>query len=119
MGNILRKCNCCGRILPITEFAPKTSKCRVCRRDYDWQYRYGLSPEQYFELYKQQGGKCKICGKTLPEGKYLSVDHDKETGEIRGLLCPQCNTLLGMAKDNVDILINAIEYLTEVKCQEQ
>lgn len=116
---ILRKCNVCGRILPITEFAPRTHKCRTCRRDYDWQYRYGLSPEQYFELHKQQGGKCKICGKVLPERKYLSVDHDKETGEVRGLLCSQCNTLLGMAKDSVDILIKAIEYLTEDKCQEQ
>ena len=116
---MLRKCPKCGRVLPESEFAPHTRHCKLCRRDYDWQYKYGLSPEQYMQLQQEQNNKCKICGKTLPEGKYLSVDHDKETGEIRGLLCPQCNTLLGMAKDNVDILINAIEYLTEVKCQEQ
>lgn len=115
---ILRKCNVCGRILPLTEFAPKTNKCKTCRRDYDWQYRYGLSPEQYFELFQQQEGKCKICGKELPAGKYLSVDHNKETGEIRGLLCPQCNTLLGMANDNTEILEAAIQYLMEDKKNE-
>lgn len=111
MSNIFRKCSCCGRILPITEFAPKTHKCRICRRDYDWQYRYGLSPEQYFELHKSQGGKCKICGKTLPEGQYLSVDHDKQTGEVRGLLCGDCNKGLGLFHEDIHAMSRAIDYL--------
>lgn len=116
---MLKKCPRCGRILPETEFAPHTRHCRLCRRDYDWQYKYGITPEQYFELYTAQNGKCKICGKELEVGKYLDVDHDKNTGEIRGLLCNNCNKGLGMFKEDKEILKNAIEYLENSHCQEQ
>ena len=78
----LRKCPRCGRILPDSMFAPRTRHCKICRRDYDWQYKYGISPEQYYEMWEQQKGRCKICGKKLPEGQYLCVDHNAETGEI-------------------------------------
>lgn len=116
---MLRKCPKCNRILPENMFAPNTRHCKICRRDYDWQYRYGLSPEQYYELYKAQDGKCKICGKKLPDGEYLHVDHNKETGEVRGLLCKGCNIGLGSFKDNPESLINAAKYIKENKCQEQ
>lgn len=110
---MLRKCPKCNRILPENMFAPNTRHCKICRRDYDWQYRYGLSPEQYYELYKAQDGKCKICGKELPDGEYLHVDHNKETGEVRGLLCKDCNIGLGSFKDNPESLINAAKYIKE------
>lgn len=115
----MRKCPRCGRILPETDFAPRTRHCKLCRRDYDWQYKYGISPEQYLELYKAQGGKCKICGTKLPDDKYLDVDHDKDTGVIRGLLCNNCNKGLGMFKENTEALRNAANYLEGFKCQEQ
>lgn len=111
----LKKCPKCGKILPESMFAPNTRHCKLCRRDYDWQYRYGLSPEQYLEFYQKQEGKCKICGKELPDGEYLCVDHNKETGEIRGLLCDQCNRGLGYFHEVVEILKNAIKYLEENK----
>lgn len=108
---MLKKCPKCGKVLPSNMFAPNTRHCKICRRDYDWQYKYGISPEQYLSLYKQQEGKCKICGAELPDGEYLHVDHDKETGEVRGLLCRNCNLGLGNFKDNPKILEKAIEYL--------
>ncbi len=108
---MLKKCPRCGRVLPEKEFAPKTNHCKLCRRDYDWQYRYGLSPEQYYEIYVKQDGKCAICGKELPDGEYLHVDHNKETGEIRGLLCSSCNKGIGLLKDNPQIMEKAIEYV--------
>ena len=116
---MIKKCPRCGRILPETEFAPRTRHCRLCRRDYDWQYKYGISPEQYYELYKAQNGKCMICGKELENGKYLDVDHDKNTGAIRGLLCNSCNKGLGMFREDTEIMKNAIKYLEVTKCQEQ
>lgn len=112
---MLKICPKCGRVLPENMFAPNTKHCKICRRDYDWQYRYGLSPEQYYELYKAQDGKCKICGKELPDGEYLHVDHNKETGEVRGLLCKDCNIGLGSFKDNPESLINAAKYIEDSK----
>lgn len=107
----MKKCPRCGKILPDNMFAPNTRHCKLCRRDYDWQYKYGLSPEEYYDLWQTQEGKCKICGVKLPDGEYLHVDHDKKTGKIRGLLCRKCNLGLGYFKDNSIILSQAKEYL--------
>lgn len=110
---MLKKCSKCNRILPAYMFAPNTKHCKLCRRDYDWQYRYGISPEQYYELYQQQEGKCKICGKELPDGEYLHVDHNKETGEIRGLLCGNCNKAIGLMDEKPENFMSAIKYVEE------
>ena len=109
----MKKCPKCNRILPDREFTPHGQYCKLCRRDYDWQYKYGLSPEQYLTMWEEQEGKCKICGKEPPEGEYLHVDHNKETGEVRGLLCKKCNRGLGLFNDNPKCLIRAAEYVKE------
>ena len=84
--------------------------------EYKLQWKYKISKKDFNLLFESQNGVCAICGK--PETrkqkgvlKRLSVDHDHETGEIRGLVCHRCNTLLGMAEDNIEILENAILYL--------
>lgn len=77
--------------------------------------KYGLTLEQYEELWNDQGGCCAICQRPA-ESQYfavLAVDHNHTTGEVRGLLCTQCNTLLGMAGDSRHILKRAIRYLRE------
>lgn len=75
---------------------------------------YGITRDQYLELFNAQQGCCKICGKHQIEFKRrLSVDHCHITSKIRGLLCHYCNALLGYAKDNIKVLENAIEYLKE------
>lgn len=79
--------------------------------------RYSLSLAQYDEMYARQNGNCAICHcKPSPGGRKnvnseLFVDHDHETGDIRGLLCYHCNTVIGMAKDNPYVLENAATYL--------
>lgn len=74
---------------------------------------YKLSLEQYDSMLEEQGGTCAICksAETTKNRKYLSVDHDHATGEVRGLLCHKCNVLLGYARDNLLILNAALEYL--------
>lgn len=117
----LKKCSKCGRILPENMFSKgKKSNhyCKTCRRDYMWQYSYGISPEQYLELFEAQDGKCKICGYVPKENEYLVVDHNKETGEVRGLLCKKCNLGIGYLKDNPESLRNAAKYVENI-CQEQ
>lgn len=75
--------------------------------------KYGITLEEYNNLLKQQQSKCKICGQeeTSERNSHLCVDHDHNTGAIRGLLCNNCNRALGLFKDNIEVLHNAIIYL--------
>lgn len=75
--------------------------------------RFGITLSDYDNMSETQGGVCAICGnfEARPNVSRLSVDHDHETGKIRGLLCDRCNRMLGCAKDDVQILEQAIEYL--------
>lgn len=71
--------------------------------------RYGLTPEHYEALLSAQGGRCAICG-GRPTGN-LHVDHDHNTGKVRGLLCGRCNPALGAFQDSPRILLAAVRYL--------
>ena len=77
--------------------------------------KYGITPENYKELFTKQEGKCAICSSSevsVARRSYnLFVDHDHKTGKVRGLLCHHCNTGLGHYRDNTVILQKAIEYL--------
>lgn len=73
--------------------------------------RYGITVAQYNELILKQNGACAIC-KTEGNRQSLSVDHDHETGRIRGLLCHNCNLAIGLCHDSIEILKASIEYLT-------
>ena len=80
------------------------------RRNNNLWYRYGITEEDYDNLFSMQGGVCYIC--TNPPGKHrLSVDHDHKSGRIRGLLCHNCNHALGKFKDNISLLLRAVKYL--------
>jgi hypothetical protein len=73
---------------------------------------YGITVEEYDLLFNKQEGKCLICDKHQSEFKRaFDVDHNHKTGIIRGLLCGGCNLLIGNAKEDVNILAQAINYL--------
>lgn len=76
--------------------------------------RYGITPAEYLNMEREQGGLCKICHKP-PSGRWkrLHVDHDHATGKVRGLLCFRCNTMLGHATDNPVVLLEAVDYLAK------
>lgn len=59
------------------------------------------------------GKQCEICGKIFSKTPHM--DHDHNTNQFRGWLCGNCNTGLGMFADNIDILINAIDYLNRTR----
>lgn len=68
----------------------------------------------FTRLFDEQNGRCKICSLHQDDHKRaLFVDHCHSTGVARGLLCNSCNKMLGDAKDRVDILENAVQYLRE------
>lgn len=71
---------------------------------------YGLTEESYAALLMQQDRRCKICACTA-EGRALHVDHDHKTGRIRGLLCTNCNTALGLLKETPELFMRAVVYL--------
>lgn len=111
-------CSKCNVILPIKNFnlLPKNNKrftniCVYCLR----LNKFNLTYKNYLDLYNKQNGKCKICDieilKSDLERKVLNVDHCHKTKKIRGLLCMECNTGIGLFGENVEIIKNAIEYL--------
>ena len=82
---------------------------------YQKKHKYGLNKEEYKKLVEAHNNKCAICSREFDKTKRNScnVDHSHKTGCVRGLLCHNCNVLLGLCDDNVEILENAIKYLTK------
>ncbi|EAU0371747.1 TPA: endonuclease VII domain-containing protein [Salmonella enterica subsp. enterica] len=77
---------------------------------------YGITHEEYKQMWAKQEGVCKICGEPETSAykgvtKMLAVDHNHQTGEIRGLLCNNCNRGIGLLREDREILKIAIEYL--------
>lgn len=79
-------------------------------RDTMLKSNYGISIEQYEEILVSQQGVCWICEKTNGR-RSLAVDHNHNTGQIRGLLCSKCNIALGYVDEDPDILEKMISYL--------
>jgi hypothetical protein len=73
---------------------------------------YGISLDEYNALAKSQNNRCALCFKHGGDmKKALCVDHDHKGKKVRGLLCFECNVMLGMAKDSILVLKNSIQYL--------
>ncbi len=74
---------------------------------------YGITPEDYDRMLKDQGNSCAICKTTVPTGKWkvFAVDHCHHTLAVRGLLCNECNRGIGLLRDNADLLRTAAAYL--------
>jgi len=82
------------------------------RANHRLQQRYGITIAKYDEKLEAQGGGCAICGATPEEnGKRLNVDHDHETGAVRGLLCGSCNRAIGLFQDDPNIMRSAVNYM--------
>lgn len=84
------------------------------------KYKFGITLDVFLAMIQKQEGKCAICHsdvESLTSGKgrrnAACVDHDHETGKVRGVLCHSCNTGIGLLGDNIEILEKAIEYLKE------
>ncbi len=125
-----RICTQCGAFKPLSEFHKHKitpygvePMCKVCRlkkrRDYgrrypervrntDLQQRYGITLDDYQALLTSQNGTCAICGTAETQ---LKVDHNHQTGKVRGLLCHLCNAMIGCAREDIDILASAAAYL--------
>lgn len=116
----MKQCLGCDRVLTFKQIGTKPdgmphSRCRPCRTEYAYIYNlkrsFGMTPEQYLELFEAQGQACYIC-RRHPRNQRLAVDHDHTTGVVRGLLCKKCNRdILGHVGDSPEVLRRAAEYL--------
>lgn len=76
--------------------------------------KYKITPEEFEALWIRQNGLCAICTSPIFMGtRNTAVDHDHNTGKIRGLLCSTCNTGLGQFQENEENIKSAIRYLSE------
>lgn len=133
----MKKCTKCGVEKPLSEYYKDKShkdglayKCKPCanmaiatwkrnnpeqhkihQKRRDLKSKYNISMEKFNELLLVQNNKCKICNTEFKTEKGTHIDHCHTTGNIRGLLCANCNVLLGMSKDSIDILKSAQIYL--------
>lgn len=74
--------------------------------------RHGITPEEFWAMYEEQDGCCPICDEVV-EAEDSAIDHNHETGQVRGILCKTCNRALGLLKDSPSNLSRAFDYLTE------
>ena len=77
-------------------------------------WAYGIDQTDYTEIFEKQGRRCAICKSSTPKRKsqrWFCIDHDHNTGEVRGLLCNDCNVAIGRFDDSVEILESARNYL--------
>lgn len=126
-GEIIKKyCFACKQEIEIEGFQRSArqrvqSYCRECRnshsrKKYDpektkirhLRRQYGMTIEEHKLLLNSQNNECKICNKKLQRP---NVDHCHSSGKVRGILCADCNHLLGNAHDSIDVLKSAIDYL--------
>jgi len=107
------KCTRCEIVKPLSEYYKNKTgyrrECKLCVREKQLINKYGVDLKWYTKKLKEQGNVCYGC--RLPSDKTLVVDHNHSTGEARGLLCSNCNTALGLIKEDKQILHNLTTYI--------
>lgn len=127
-----KKCKDCGETKDISNFSKNKemadghiSFCNPCRYkryarkraktdkywDYQLQWKYGITIEEYNQMLLNQENSCAICG-VKPDYR-LCVDHRHDAGKVRGLLCRTCNKAIGQLGDTPESLFKAYTYLKE------
>lgn len=90
------------------------------KRPYDYEQdkdnklkrAYGISYQEYLEMSDAQDGMCAICGTTdTGKRRAFAVDHCHTCGEVRGLLCSNCNTAIGSLREDLEIMQRAMDYV--------
>jgi hypothetical protein len=134
----MHKCSKCNLEKDLSQFHKRSNRpcgvrsiCKECykvypkilkrkenyMREYDLMKAYNIGVKEYNQMLVAQDGKCLICSrdhKTLiGRKKFLCVDHNHKTNEVRGLLCDKCNRGLGLFNDDKEMLMSAYHYLNK------
>lgn len=90
----------------------RQGNCIECNRINFIAWTYRVSTKEANKLFKEtKHGYCSICGKSA-ENTLLCIDHDHNSGKIRGIICHNCNKALGYVQDDLEILFKMIDYLS-------
>ncbi len=90
------------------EYDKKNSQAKVCAKR-------GITLDNYNKKLREQNCCCAICGRDESMlRRRLAIDHCHDSGQVRGLLCDECNAGIGFFKDSVELLQKAIEYLESI-----
>lgn len=84
---------------------------KIASRKHKLKAIYGLTLEQFDEMYAHQEGQCAIC-KSYALKNSICIDHNHSTGKVRSLLCRKCNAAIGLMDENITVLKAAIAYLS-------
>jgi Recombination endonuclease VII len=107
-----------ARILQADRARHRTPESVQYRRTRRLQRLYGLTPERYNQMLAEQNGVCAICSNPpTGEGKtnlYLHVDHNHTTGQLRRLLCKNCNNAIGLLNDSPYLAARLAKYLITI-----
>lgn len=110
-------CIGCKSELPIAQFSKFSgsrdgyaARCRKCYGLRARSLRYGIPVSEFSEMIQKQDSKCSIC-KTKTER--LHTDHCHRTGVVRGFLCSNCNTAIGLLKDSRTIVSSMLKYIEQ------
>jgi hypothetical protein len=128
-------CSACRKDLPLSAFGKNRSfkdglanQCHECLKESRRKWReahpelhqarhvknrYGIALQEYEAMAAAADGKCPVCGEPPPPFNGFDLDHDHETGQVRGLLCRPCNLALGGARDNPAILRALADYIEQ------
>jgi hypothetical protein len=87
------------------------AKFKIIKRRADLKKKFSLTLEEYDDILQNQGGGCAICGGVDKGGRSLAVDHNHITGEIRGLLCTNCNRAVERLDNVENWCVKALTYL--------
>lgn len=87
------------------------------KRNHSYLKRYGVTDEEVQGMVAAQDGRCGICQRSVAgeDGLTPHVDHDHETGRVRGVLCFSCNSGMGLFADDIERLRSAISYLEKAR----
>jgi hypothetical protein len=125
-----KKCRKCEEIKDLSDFYVKNRKskysivhhsstCKSCTKEirkpknfiYSLHSKYKITEDIFQNILSSQENKCQICKNPFSDINKIQVDHDHDTGKVRGLLCIKCNTGIGKLNEDIKILESAIEYL--------
>lgn len=128
-----KKCSICGDSKPVAPCFSRNhysyrSECNECRSDLfsakNREKTFGISTEEYQQKLVDQNNVCAICGRQdhyrnrSGHGiRNLAVDHNHETGQIRGLLCGWCNRAVGFLREDPDLARQLADYLVYWKAK--
>lgn len=132
-NNYCSECKCCTRERSKKYRIEHPDKIRQMRQNYKerrkeiryntdrktyLKHKYRINEEQYELMYNSRKGCCDICGKHV-DYKKLCIDHNHTSNALRGLLCKDCNLGLGLFKDSIVYLQNAVKYLERYDTNEE